>query len=110
LRDQGEAVGPAGLRFGVHTVAPVGLAVGVEGDDLIDPHGVDELAVSGTLLQVGPARPGDPVAFLGQLDDVPLAARPELALRQRAEPAERVWGEPEVVVHYVGVEFGDETT
>jgi hypothetical protein len=104
MGDQGTTVFPINFRFGIDPVSVVGLAILIEADDLINSHGVDQLAMTGTLPQVHTACSGDPVADLSQLDDVPLL-RAVLALRQSAEAPERVRSKPVIVIDNVGKEF-----
>lgn len=105
VRYQGKAVGPIIFRFGVDSVAEMGLAILVQQDCFIDPHGVNQLAMSGTLTEIDPASPGNPVADFGQFDNVPLAYT-VFAFCQRAKVPERVWSILVIVVNDVGEEFG----
>jgi len=56
--------------FCVDSVSDIALAILGERDDLIDPHGVDELAMPGALAEVDPTSSRNPIAFLGQFNDI----------------------------------------
>ena len=62
MGDQGKTVLPVVNRFGVDSVVLVRLAILVEADDLIDPHGIDQLAMPSTLVENSPARSSNPVS------------------------------------------------
>jgi hypothetical protein len=98
--DQGKAVVPVILWIGIDAVSAVCLTIQFERNDFINLHGVDELAMSGALAEVGPACPSDPVPFIDHLYDVPLALA-VLALRQCAEAPERARSKAVVMVHDV---------
>ena len=91
--------------LGVNSVSVVCPAILGKRDFVIHPHGVNLLAVSGTLAEIGPACSGYPVTCLGHLNNVASLA-PVLALRQCTATAEWVGSKPQIMVNDVGVESG----
>ena len=62
LGNQCEATVLHDFVFRVNPIAAVGSAILGKRDFVIDSHRIDQLTVTGTFAEVGPACPGDPVA------------------------------------------------
>jgi hypothetical protein len=70
LRNECEATVMYDFVFRVNPNAVVGPTILGKRDFIINSHRVDQLTMSGTLAEIGPACPSDPIAYLSHIDNV----------------------------------------
>jgi hypothetical protein len=68
--DQGVAAFLGDVVFCVDSVSDISSAILGQRHDLIDTHGIDQLAMSGALVEINPACSGDPITLFGQFNNI----------------------------------------